>query len=255
MPTRVKDDHKNHNHVLGEISPEMKAFNAELEVLFPDIRYTSGKRKASDGIGTSSKISHHNTGNAEDIAAEHKNVYEYLSGTKEGLQLLTKHGLGIIDETDPETMKKTGATGPHYHIGKDSKYVKQAQDLLLKFEKNPIQSKNVPITPSTVKLTIPSQGILNYVNIDQEAVIETVNEAKEREEVIEKKIEESPERQQIRKKQEERQAIISAIQPTAPIEYEYQDEDTGIPISQIEMQPVQSQLTDLPQIFDLPKMV
>ncbi|MBO7211650.1 MAG: hypothetical protein J6V44_11700 [Methanobrevibacter sp.] len=29
------------------------------------------------------------------------------------------NGLGIIDETKPEMMKRTGASGPHLHIGKD----------------------------------------------------------------------------------------------------------------------------------------
>jgi len=248
MP-RIKDDHKNHNHVLEGLSPEMKAFNEELAALFPDIRYTSGKRNASE------KFSHHENGDALDFGAENKKVYDHLIGTKEGLQLLTKYNLGIIDETSPEMMKKTGATGPHFHIGKDSKYAKQAQELFMNFNTNTVtplsQKEIVPI-----QIVVPQQGVLQSVSIDPNTLTEVVESAKEREQTIEKKIEESPERQQIRKKQEERQAILNMAKPLETVEYfSEENSDNGIPISQIEIQPIQTQLKDLPAIFDLPQIV
>jgi hypothetical protein len=111
--TRVKDSHSDHNHMVDGLSEDMQAFYGELTQLFPDVRLTSGKR---DGDGDS----HHHTGNAIDIGKEGNDVYYHLTSTVEGLQLMDKYKLGILDETDPEAMKKTGATGPHYHIGRDS---------------------------------------------------------------------------------------------------------------------------------------
>lgn len=89
---------------------------------FPSLKVTSTVRNASQGVGKNSKTSRHNIGEAFDISGEHKDVYDYLN-TYEGINLLNKYGLGVLDETDPETMKKTGATGAHYHIGADSKLV------------------------------------------------------------------------------------------------------------------------------------
>lgn len=36
---------------------------------------------------------------------------------------MKKYKVGFLDESDPYTMRKTGATGPHFHIGKDSKLI------------------------------------------------------------------------------------------------------------------------------------
>ena len=96
------------------LSDEMKSFYTELSTLFPETRVTSGKREASG------KFSHHHEGNALDIGKEHTDIFEYLNNTPEGLTLMNKYGLGILDETDPRNMEKTHATGPHFHIGKDS---------------------------------------------------------------------------------------------------------------------------------------
>lgn len=51
-------------------------------------------------------------GNFDDLAREmfsHPEIIEYLS----------KHNLGILDETNPEVMARTKATGKHWHIGPD----------------------------------------------------------------------------------------------------------------------------------------
>jgi len=35
------------------------------------------------------------------------------------------NGYGLLDETDPKVMKQTGATGAHFHIGKDTNPARQ----------------------------------------------------------------------------------------------------------------------------------
>jgi hypothetical protein len=202
---RVKDNHEGHNHIVESLSPEMQAFNAELAQKFPKIRYTSGKRSASQNVGKYSKVSHHNTGNAFDIGAEHKDVYEFLNNTEEGLLMLTKYGLGIIDETDPEMMKKTGATGKHYHIGKDSKFAKMAQEKL----------KTVPKTEkpkeSEVTLNIGQNqnGEQSFVTLEQfKAEVEKI---KAKEEAEEKKKEESAEMQEIERKKNEKLTFLQEV--------------------------------------------
>ena len=113
---RVKDVNQEHNDITHGLSDNTKSFYTELSTLFPELRVTSGKRDTSP----SGNFSHHHNGDALDIGPEHTDVYEYLNNTPEGLDLMNRHGLGILDETDPRNMKKTSATGAHFHIGKDS---------------------------------------------------------------------------------------------------------------------------------------
>lgn len=108
---------------------------------FPSLKVTSTVRNASQGVGKNSKTSRHNIGEAFDISGEHKDVYDYLN-TYEGVNLLNKYGLGVLDETDPETMKKTGATGAHYHIGADTKLVANTRAKLSGFDTS---SMNMPV--------------------------------------------------------------------------------------------------------------
>lgn len=120
--SRVKDEHKDHDHKSYGLSEDLESFRQELEAKFPNLRITSGRRNPTE------KFSHHHRGDAIDIGKENADAYEYLMNEREGLALLNKYGLGIIDETDPEMMNKTGATGPHFHIGKDTEYSKIAQE-------------------------------------------------------------------------------------------------------------------------------
>lgn len=109
---RLKDENHVHNEKVSGLSGNMKGFYDELSVVFPNIRVTSGKRN--------DKGSHHHTGDAIDIGKEHYDVFDYLYNTKDGLTLMNKYEVGILDETNPKNMEKTHATGPHFHIGKDS---------------------------------------------------------------------------------------------------------------------------------------
>lgn len=124
---RVKDEHHDHEHKKWQLSEEMGEFTSRLTDMFPELRITSGRR---DGDGSS----HHHTGDALDIGKEHTDVYDYLMNTQDGLTLMGEFGLGVIDETDPAMMVKTGATGPHFHIGRDDHYASQAQQRLNTFD-------------------------------------------------------------------------------------------------------------------------
>lgn len=92
-------------------------FRSELERRFPELKYTSGFRDGDSG--------RHGSGEAWDIEPN-KKVFDYLNGTTEGLKLMTKHGVGFLDESTPDKFTKN-ATGAHYHIGKDSKLAERAK--------------------------------------------------------------------------------------------------------------------------------
>ena len=128
---RAKDEITKSKSYYDTLEPDMKRFIDRYEQQTgKPLLLTSGRRQASDGVGKYSKVSLHNTGNAFDMKALHTDDYYYLMNTKEGLSLMNKFGLGIIDETDPEMLKKTGGTGAHFHIGKDSKYANQTKERL-----------------------------------------------------------------------------------------------------------------------------
>lgn len=245
--TRAKDKPEKHNHVLEGLSPEILAFNEELSQYFPNINYTSGKRSANQKIGTNYKTSHHNTGNAFDISASDKEVYQFLTSKPEGIALLAKHNLGILDETDPETMKKTGATAGHFHIGKDSKYVKEAQDRyksILELQANNPQA----FTTRTMEIVTP-ENIVKTVTLDD--FKKEIEQGKERQEDLDKKVVESPRRRVIEKRKQELDFINTTLgQQSEPISYYgTQEEEQPYEISQIEIQPPQQQMPILPQLF------
>lgn len=140
-PSRVKDVVNDSDRYYNSLEPDMRAFIDEYQDLRDTKLFlTSGRRNSEDKIGTYSKTSLHNTGNAFDIKSLHTDDYYFLMNDKKGLELMNKYSLGIIDETEPETMKKTGATGAHFHIGKDKTYAeltKNRLDVLNSGEKLP----------------------------------------------------------------------------------------------------------------------
>ncbi len=97
-----------------KLSNNSKQFVDKLVQKFgPDkLVFTSGYR---EGEGES----HHHKGDALDIRP-HPEIWDYLVNEVEGLQLMTTHGFNILDESDPEMLKKTKGTGAHFHIGKDN---------------------------------------------------------------------------------------------------------------------------------------
>lgn len=109
---------------LDGLKPNLAGFYNELKQAVPEATITSGKRNKA--IGTAGVASHHLKGGAMDIGANPK-VGEFL-GSARGQALLSKYGLGYMDETTKEALKKTGGTGAHYHIGEDSKLVAKARE-------------------------------------------------------------------------------------------------------------------------------
>lgn len=200
---RVKDRIKYAGAYYEGLSPSLKGFYDDYHNLTGKyLQITSGKRKASDKVGKSSRISRHNTGDAIDVSASHTDDYRFLMNTKEGLDLLAKYNLGIIDETDPEELKKTGGTGAHFHIGKDSFYAKQVRerynkvlqgegvDELIAY-KDRSTTKTEPSNKQVVMPTTPDKAIQEYqyapldVRVAEKEIIKETKMDEDRKELTE----------------------------------------------------------------------
>lgn len=114
----------NRGNLAGEIEELFKAAGI-------NIRVTSGTRAPGEA-GKAGDKSHHTVGNACDIVPGDGETYETIrqkmAASPDILRFFYENGLGVIDETDPKTRKKTGATGAHYHIGPDKWAVKTWQE-------------------------------------------------------------------------------------------------------------------------------
>ena len=95
-----------------------------------NIKVTSGYRPAGT-VGNAGQRSWHHRHGAVDIVPQGNTTFEDIENVLHNnpaiRQYMLSHNFGLIDESGrtPEsrlTMKKTGATGAHFHIGKDSKY-------------------------------------------------------------------------------------------------------------------------------------
>lgn len=282
---RAKDVHNSHGKYIDGLSDHMQKFVESIYSIengkYKNIRLTSGKRDAHEG----DRFSHHHTGNAIDIAAIGESgelgqdLYSYLMNTEEGLLLMKDFGLGIIDETDPETMKKTGASGPHFHIGMDTKYVDISKKRLDEFHSGSFKPTysyisanpytNVSTNPSgesnanrpqepTTGLVPPNFEVRN--DPMYQVFMQALNDTKEKEDTKESKIEESKARQKIEdikneklKAEEQRKAeFIKMLSEINTIE-------APKPIKQKEFEPVQyqmaipdSNLPSLPSIHQIP---
>lgn len=218
MPDRVKDKIKHAGQFYQGLSPDLKGFYDDYYNLTGKyLTITSGKRTASKGVGKNSKISRHNTGEAIDISASHIDDYRFLMNTQEGLNLLTKYGLGVIDETNPDELEKTGGTGAHFHIGKDSFYAKQVKSRYDNFlsgkefkeikayaDKREIaptqQQQNQPLT------TIPEKAIedFGYSPLDMRVA--------EKQIIKETKTEQDEDRQEITKAKKEYEEKVNFLE-------------------------------------------
>lgn len=280
---RVKDAHSEHNHMVEGLSDDMKAFYAELSQIFPEIRITSGKRESSP----SGKFSHHHEGNAIDIGKEHTDVYDYLVNDIKGLALMNKYGLGILDETHPENMKKTNATGPHFHIGKDSRLYATTKQRLEQYENiQPMQSfysqnqtfdynnpddlsgANLNLTGTykpqadvimegpggePFRLVVPNQQVAEVFKGE-------LQKEQEKEEIKSQKQQESEHRKLLEQKQKEENAKIAQVVNTMntirqrdaeSFERESTANKYAIPAPQQPMIAVQQGLPTLPSIFKM----
>lgn len=105
----------------------------------PDIagmfQITSGYRPGSRT--KSGNVSWHASGNALDIIPTKGYTFDQLRQAliqyPDVVQYMQSKGIGILDETSPEMMIKTGATGKHFHIGKDKSAIQGLQVILNKY--------------------------------------------------------------------------------------------------------------------------
>jgi hypothetical protein len=141
-----KQDNKNRyvnqpqHHGWEELTPQMKSFWSDFSNLayqktgrYPKL--TSGKRTPEQKVGKAHETSKHNEGNAIDMSADFA-MYNVLYNTPDGLTLLNSYNLGVLDETNPETIAKTGATGPHYHIGTDPGLISKTKQRYSSYTEN-----------------------------------------------------------------------------------------------------------------------
>ena len=103
------------------LQPDLIGFYNSLLTHVPNARLTSGKRSASQGIGKAYKTSRHNTGEAMDFAPTPELAAFIRS--PQGVALMRQYKVGYLDETTKEALAKSGGTGAHFHIGKDSALV------------------------------------------------------------------------------------------------------------------------------------
>ena len=86
------------------------------------VKVTSGRREAGK-VGKAGSKSHHISGNAIDVVPCNGETFESIrqkiKNNPKLLQYFRDNKIGIIDETSEETMKRTGATGAHWHLGPD----------------------------------------------------------------------------------------------------------------------------------------
>lgn len=103
-----------------KLTDEHKQILAELSRLGISGTVSSGIR---EGAKTAQgKTSFHAVGQAFDFVPSAKYTpeqFKELLLTSGAYDYVKSFGYNIFDETTPEIMKKTGATGPHFHFGKD----------------------------------------------------------------------------------------------------------------------------------------
>ena len=253
MPLREKDHEHNHNEKVQTLTPELQAFYGELAVKFPKIRVTSAKREASQKVGKAAATSRHNTGEAFDISAQDKDVADYLMNDVEGAALLNKYGLGLLDETTPEAMKSTGATGAHFHIGKDTNLVKKAMVRYETLSKQQPKQKPQPITLQTQIQGQPITTTVDPVQFEKE-----VQKEEKKKEKAEEKAEKSEARKRLEEKKEKQKAFLDALQvPNSIVSYRQNKQeqyDIEEPF-QLDLPETPNELPSLPFMFQMPDVI
>lgn len=190
---------------LSGLDNDLLGFHNELYKLFPNMVITSGRRYGN-GVGKLGNKSRHNLGQAIDIKVNN-DIKNFLL-SNDGITLMKKYKVGFLDESDPDTMRKTRATGPHFHIGKDSKLV-----------------GNYTTTPNYINyypLQLPSSNNYEYpidfntLPVDyQEQYLENLDNQKKLQQIEENKKKSEYENAQIQtfleQKQLEKQQMLSMI--------------------------------------------
>ena len=112
-----------------ELNPDsLRQFAKLLENKGIPVRITSIERP---GARTSNgAMSHHSSGKAMDVVPVDNNfekLQNVLTTDPDVIGFMNMLGIGFIDETTEEMLRRTGGTGPHYHFGPDKLAIKHYQ--------------------------------------------------------------------------------------------------------------------------------
>lgn len=143
----ITDNSRNKN--IGNMQHVIDAF----EKAGINIRITSGLRPGA--MTKSGHHSHHSYGNALDITPNFAQgetwdtMRQKLRNSKELIDYLRAQKIGILDETTPDVMRRTGATGAHWHIGPDKWALESLEKILAKKGTKLQAGKKIEYTPYT----------------------------------------------------------------------------------------------------------
>ena len=115
---------------ISKLSSELVGLIQLLDKYGAEVTITSAYRPGS--TTSSGASSRHSKGQAIDIVPTNRKDYTQLNallGNQEIQDYLESAKLGVLNETSEEIQQKTGATGPHYHIGSDM----YGKDIAMKF--------------------------------------------------------------------------------------------------------------------------
>lgn len=120
--TRLRGKHvfKDPSIQVGEMQGLLDAF-ADAGI---SLRITSGTRPGAHTA--QGKLSNHAIGRALDVTPvagqtpeDFKDLAEKIRNSPDLIKYMQDHGYGILDETTPEALARTGGTGAHWHLGPD----------------------------------------------------------------------------------------------------------------------------------------
>ena len=131
--TRPQGQHifKDSSIQVGEMQGLLDAF-ADAGI---SLRITSGTRPGA--TTKQGKLSNHALGRALDITPvvgqtpeDFKDLAEKIRNSPDLVKYMQDHGYGILDETTPEALARTGGTGAHWHIGPDNAAITGLETIL-----------------------------------------------------------------------------------------------------------------------------
>lgn len=257
---RLKDLDAESKAKYETLSPNLKAFTQEYEELTGKVfKITSAKREAKDKIGKGYKHSHHNTGDALDFSAMNYEDYNFLVNTKEGLALMDKYKLGVLDETDPKTLEKTGGTGAHFHLGKDTKLHLNTRQRLEAFDSGvePVFSyKQRYEMGENPKVITPDVKEEFSVPFEEKQYQDIFTRVAEKEMVKTVKEEQSKDRQEVKKEiSREEEFLKNYLTESTKKQTVNNQTSQEQPLEEININvDLQNQLPELPNIFQIPEM-
>lgn len=225
------------------LQPELKEFYTEFSTTFG---YTPVVTSGARTQVFKTKNSHHLSGGAMDLRYDQKLVND-LYNTREGLGILTKYNLGMLDESTPEALAKTGGSGSHIHVGFDSSLAKKARE---KYQSFGEEMENISTNqPNNSTFEIHQGATAPEGTWDQ--FLKDFKKEKQKED----KVESSEARQEIEKQKEqiskEQQFLQAFTQATQPLSEDVQQRESTIARPEFQPNPinVQEGLPELPTLF------